>query len=162
MKIGEGVEWALHACTLLAVLPPESGLSAGRLAEFHGVPPAYMAKHLQALAQAGILASSPGRRGGYRLARSASEITVLDVVLAVEGDDHAFRCTEIRRRGPAAGPASRYRTPCLITHVMHEAEDAWRASLASRTIADVVAGLGSAVHPDAVVKTVAWLQEAMS
>src|SRR5881392_2325010 len=108
MQLGEGVEWAIHACTLLAVVPPDRTLPASRLAEYHGVPPAYLAKHLQALAQAGIVESVPGRRGGYRLAKPADEITVLDVVLAVEGDRSSFRCTEIRRRGPVALPAKEY------------------------------------------------------
>src|SRR4051795_8446042 len=99
MQLGQGVEWAVHCCTVLAMVPPDRTLPAARLAEYHGVPPAYMAKHLQALAQAGIVESVSGRRGGYRLARPADKISVLDVVVAVEGDRPAFRCTEIRRRG---------------------------------------------------------------
>src|SRR6266508_5269600 len=100
MRLGEGVEWALHCCTLLAVLPPDQAMPASRLAEYHGVPGAYLAKHLQALSQAGIVEAVPGRRGGYRLARRPDEITLLDVVDAVEGAEGSFRCTEIRRRGP--------------------------------------------------------------
>ena len=49
------------------------------------MPPAYLAKHLQALAQAGIVESVAGRKGGYRLRRPAGEITLLEVVDAVEG-----------------------------------------------------------------------------
>src|SRR5688572_29989943 len=102
MRMSEGIEWAIHCCAVLAVVPPDVALPAGRLAEFHGVPPAYLAKHLQALASAGILESVAGRRGGYRLGRPASAIRLLDVVDAVEGGDPAFTCTEIRQRGPAA------------------------------------------------------------
>ena len=101
MQLGEGVEWALHCCTVLALVPPENTLPSSRLAEYHGVPPAYLAKHLQALAQAGIVESVAGRKGGYRLARAAYDITLIDVIDAVEGARPAFRCTEIRRRGPA-------------------------------------------------------------
>jgi DNA-binding IscR family transcriptional regulator len=61
MRMGDGVEWALHSCTMLALLPPESALPAARLAEFHGVPAAYLAKHLQALSQAGIVQRSAKR-----------------------------------------------------------------------------------------------------
>jgi Rrf2 family protein len=161
MRMGDGVEWALHSCTFLAVLPAGTSLPAARLAEYHGVPAAYLAKHLQALAQAGVLAAVPGRRGGYRLARPAGEITVLDVVLAVEGREPAFRCMEIRRRGPAAGPPDHYRAACTITHAMHRAESAWRNELAATTLADIVAGLGAAVHPEAAVKAARWLQEVL-
>src|SRR5690349_6405763 len=110
MQLGEGVESSIHACTILALIPPDAALPAARLSEYHGVPPAYMAKHLQSMVQAGVLESVPGRRGGYRLARPADQISVHDVVLAVEGDKPAFRCSEIRRRGPAAVPAREYRS----------------------------------------------------
>ena len=130
MKLGEGVEWALHSCTVLALVPPDSAMSAARLAEFHGVPPAYLAKHLQPLSPAGIIESVAGRRGGYRLARPAADITVLEIVQAVEGSDRAFRCTEIRRRGPAAAAAAAAtRRSCGIAKAMYRAENAWRAEL---------------------------------
>src|SRR5260221_10015300 len=114
MKLSDGVEWGVHVCTLLAVLPPDSALPAARLAEYHGVPAAYLAKHLQALAKAGVLETVKGARGGYRLARSPAEITVLEVVEAVDGEEPAFRCTEIRRRGPLAMPAREYTKMCGI------------------------------------------------
>ena len=161
MQLGQGVEWALHCCTLLAAVPPDRTLPAGRLAEFHGVPPAYLAKHLQAMAQAGIVESTAGRRGGYRLARPASEITVLDVVDAVEGGEPAFRCTEIRRRGPARVGAAEYRHPCGITTVMERAEAAYRAELERVTIADLVAGLAETVSPVAIRKGLVWFQEVL-
>src|SRR5690348_13786661 len=127
MQLGQGVEWAVHCCTVLAMVPPDRTMPAARLAEFHGVPPAYLAKHLQSLAQEGIVESIAGRKGGYRLARPATEISVLDVVDAVEGSEPAFRCHEIRRRGPARMPAREYREPCGIATVMARAEEAYRA-----------------------------------
>lgn len=160
MRLSDGVEWAVHCTTILAVLPG-TPLSGAALAEFHGVPPAYLTKQLQALVRAGIVESVPGRRGGYRLGRPADEITLLDVVLAVDGDERAFRCTEIRRRGPAAVPAREYTPVCAIAAAMWEAEEAWRSSLASRTVADIVAGLGSTVPPKAAAKAAAWLQEVL-
>ncbi|MDQ1403208.1 MAG: hypothetical protein QOG03_1524, partial [Actinomycetota bacterium] len=102
MKLGQGVEWGIHCCAILALLPDGTALPSARLAEFHDVPPAYLAKHLQALAKAGIVTSTAGPKGGYRLARPAAEITLLDVVEAIEGRTAAFDCTEIRQRGPAA------------------------------------------------------------
>ena len=80
MRLGEPVEWALHCTTVLALLPSDAAVPAARLAEFHGVPAAYLAKTLQALAREGIVESVPGRRGGYRLAKPPADITVLDVV----------------------------------------------------------------------------------
>lgn len=161
MRIGEGVEWAVHACTLLAVVPPGSTLPAARLAEYHEVPPAYLAKHLQALSRAGIVESVPGPRGGYRLARPAAEITVLDVVEAVEGDEPAFRCTEIRQQGPAAQPPECYPRSCAIALTMWAAEAAWRSELRNRTISDLASAAAQAATPAAIETTVEWMRGAL-
>ena len=161
MKLSDGVEWGVHACVLLAVLPSEAALPAARLAEYHGVPSAYLAKHLQALARAGVLETVKGPRGGYRLSRPPAEITVLEVVEAIDGDEPAFRCTEIRRRGPSAVAAREYRTPCGIHRTFTRADDAWRAELAATTIADLVAGVVQEAPRVAVDKAARWLTEAV-
>ena len=161
MRLGEGVEWSLHCVAVLATLPPPLALPAARLAEFHDVPPAYLAKHLQALAAAGVVESVVGPRGGYRLARPAVEITVLDVVEAVDPDPSTFRCTEIRRRGPAAVAAREYRVPCAIHAVMDRADQAWRDELRRTTIADLIGLVAAGISPKAVEKTVTWLQEVL-
>ena len=121
MKLGEGVEWGLHCCVLLSYLSPGRVLPGARLAEFHGLPPAYLAKHLQALANAGILRATAGRAGGYALAREPERITLLDVVRAVEGDSPAFVCTEIRKGGPCAANSRAYRRSCGIARSMARA-----------------------------------------
>lgn len=162
MRLGEGVEWAIHCCTLLAVLPDGAALPAARLAEYHEVAPAYLAKHLQALRKAGLVAASPGRNGGYRLARPADEITLLDAVLAVEGDRRAFRCTEIRRCGPTGMPAAAYRAPCGIAAAMHRAEDAWRASLDGVTVADMVREALPALDAAALERGATWIESAIT
>jgi Rrf2 family protein len=161
MRLSEGVEWGLHCAVVLAVLPPDTALPTARLAEFNGVPAAYLAKHLQAMSRAGVLAAGTGPRGGYRLARPPADIRVLDVVEAVDGDDPAFRCLEIRRRGPAALPAREYRTMCGIHRVMVDADAAWRAELARTSIADLATGVARDASPKAVEKFGTWLQEVM-
>src|SRR5438552_2987201 len=98
--MSEGVEWALHTCLNLAWAEPGTSVPTATLAAFYDLPPAYLNKHLQALARAGIVASTPGPRGGFQLARNPARITVLDVVTAIEGPQDAFRCTEILRKGP--------------------------------------------------------------
>jgi Rrf2 family protein len=159
MQLGQGVEWAVHCCTVLALVPPERTLPAARLAEYHGIPPAYLAKHLQALASAGIVESVAGRNGGYRLAQPAAAVSMLDIVDAVEGGERAFRCSEIRRRGPASLPAAEYRAPCAIARVMHDAEDAYRAHLADVSIADLLQELSVTISPVAIRKAAGWFQE---
>jgi Rrf2 family protein len=162
MRLSEGVEWGLHCAVLVAVLPADTPLATGRLAEYHGVPVAYLAKNLQAMSRAGIVAAEPGRGGGYRLARPPTDISVLDVVEAVDGEEPAFRCLEIRRRGPAAVPAREYRTMCGIHRVMVEADEAWRARLARTSIADLAAGVAQDASPKMIEKFGTWLQEVTS
>lgn len=157
--MSDGVEWGLHCCTVLAALPTGTTLPAAKLAEFHEVPPAYLAKHLQAMAGAGIVESLAGPHGGYRLAKPPAEISLLDVVLAVDGDDTAFRCSEIRQRGPAARPSSSYRRPCGIARAMWRAEDAWRAELQATTIADLVIELVATVPREQLMASAQWVQQ---
>lgn len=157
--MSDGVEWGVHCATILGALPEGVALSAARLAEYHGVPAPYLAKHLQALTRAGVFVAVPGPHGGYRLARPAAEVTVLDIVEAVDGRQPAFRCTEIRQRGPAAVAASEYRLPCGIHGAMMRADEAWRAELRATTVADLLMGVLADASPEALAKGVRWLQD---
>ena len=137
MKLSAGVEWSVHCCVVLS--QAKAPVPSARLAELHGVSKTYLAKHLQSLARAGIVRPSEGRDGGYVLTRAPEEVTVLQVVQAVEGDEPAFRCTEIRQQGVLAAPAEECLAPCGIAKVMAAAENAWRDSLSRTTIADLAA-----------------------
>jgi Rrf2 family protein len=157
MRISGGVEWAVHCCVVLS--QAEEPVPAQRLAEFHGVSRTYLAKHLQQLSRAGLVASTEGRVGGYALTRAAEEISVLDVVLAIEGDEPAFRCTEIRRNGPFPAGPEQCKRPCGVARAMYAAEDAWRASLAGVTIADLAATVRRDNGPQTFVRLRGWLAE---
>ncbi|GAA1264500.1 transcriptional regulator [Planotetraspora silvatica] len=140
MRLNEGVEWAMHCCLTLAWLGDEEPISTARLAAGYELPPPYLNKQLQALVKAGIMTSTPGVRGGFRLAQPLAKITLLDVVMAIEGPAEAFHCTDIRERGVGAEKAAwQFRTPCAISTAMRTAEVAWRRALAAQTLADVQA-----------------------
>jgi Rrf2 family protein len=141
MKLGDGVEQAIHSVAMLAGLSDGGVLSAAALAEFHGVSTSYLLKHLQALSGAGILETLPGPKGGYRLARKPKSITLLDIVLAVEGAAPAFRCNEIRQRGPNPAPKRYFVRPCGISTAMLRAEQIYRAELARTSMADILSDL---------------------
>ena len=153
MRLPEGVEWALHCTWLLTLARDGDALPARRLAEFYGLPEAYLAKLLKALVRAGLLSATSGPRGGFRLARPPEAITVAQVVEAVEGQSPLFHCMEIRQRGPVPLTGAACRKPCGIAKVMHRAELAWRKELAATTIADLVetSGIG------AVTRVSTWL-----
>ncbi|MET7442212.1 RrF2 family transcriptional regulator [Streptomyces sp. NPDC004082] len=155
MKLTNGVEWALHCCVSLS--QSQVPVSAGRLAKLHGIPPAYLAKHLQSLSQAGILRSTPGPVGGYTFAHPPEQVTVLDVLRAVDGPEPAFRCTEIRRKGPLAVQPEKCTKPCAVSRAMAAAEDAWRAALRHITIADLAEDIDADSDGTAMAEVRQWL-----
>ncbi|MFA1537824.1 RrF2 family transcriptional regulator [Actinomadura monticuli] len=115
--------------------------SRGRLFAEVGGPAAYLAKQLQALVKGGVLAATTGPRGGFRLARPASEITLLHIVEAVDGASSPYDCREIRRQGRGALPPEQCRDACILAAKMARAHEAWRSSLGETSLADVLAGL---------------------
>jgi Rrf2 family protein len=162
MILKNQVEWALHCCAVLAGLPPERYLATKTLAEFHGVPKEYLSKALQALSQAGIVTSTLGPGGGYRLARAAADITFLDIVEAVEGKRSTFACTEIRRNAPCYSDSGRPRPecergPCAVARIMWSADEAWRASLRAVRLSDLAGHLLEDPGPEALQRNLDWL-----
>ena len=139
VKLSAGVEWSIHCCVVLS--QAEAPVPSGRLADLHGVSKSYLVKHLQSLAGAGLVRPIEGRDGGYVLTRAPEEITVLEIVQAVEGTRPAFRCTEIRQQGVLAAPPEACLSPCGIATVMADAEQAWRESLSGTTVADLSASV---------------------
>jgi Rrf2 family protein len=138
MRMSEGVEWALHSCLALVWLEDEAPLSTATLAAAFDLPSPYLNKQLQALAREGIVASTPGPRGGFRLAKPAEEITLLDVVAAIEGPDDPFQCQEIRQYGAMRdAPRAEFRQECVVAAAMRTADVAWRKALREQTIADI-------------------------
>lgn len=141
MKLPASTEWVLHCAATLAQLEPGATASAAQLAEYYDVPAPYLAKQLQALVRAGVLAAMTGPRGGFRLARAAPDITLLQIVEAVDGASSPYECREIRQQGRGALPPEDCRRICVIAEKMAEAHRAWRSSLAGVTLADILAEL---------------------
>ncbi len=157
MKMSAGVEWAIHSCLVLS--QAEGPVPAARLAEFHDVSRSYLAKNLQALSRAGLVSSTEGRDGGYLLTREADDISVLEIVQAIEGAEPAFRCTEIRQRGPMPASKEVCRRPCVIAKAMADAEHAWRTSLSGVSVTDLAEGLASAVGRQTLTGLRGWLAD---
>lgn len=157
MKLTGGLEWALHCCVVLGVAGEP--VPVATLAEIHDVSTTYLAKQLQALSRAGIVRSTQGRAGGYLLTRQPKEITMLDVVEAVDGPGAPFVCTEIRQRGPLAAAPKACKSLCGINRAMLAADRAWRESLRAVTIADLTKGVQRQYAGDVMGDMAAWLSE---
>lgn len=94
--LGKNVEYTIHSLVYLIDTPDNSTITVRDLAKFQNISETYLAKAFTKLKKAGIVRSNIGVKGGFKLARSASEITFLDIVLAVEGEISFFECNDIR------------------------------------------------------------------
>jgi len=157
MILKSQVEWALHCCAILSGLPEGRYLSTKALAELHGLPKEYLSKALQSLSQAGLVHTTLGPSGGYRLAKPAAELTFLDVVEAVEGSGRTFVCQNIRANNPCRPKDFCESGPCAIARIMWEADEAWRAALRKATFADLGRTLEKEVDPAIWAGTFEWV-----
>ncbi|MDR7415457.1 MAG: Rrf2 family transcriptional regulator [Armatimonadota bacterium] len=92
MRLTRETEYALRALRYLAGLSGGETAPASRVAEACGLPREFLSKTLRRLVRAGLLRSSRGRSRGYALTRSPREISVREVLEAVEGPDYFRRC----------------------------------------------------------------------
>ncbi len=159
MRIGKGVEWAAHTCALLALLPPGSALAGDALADFLGVPSPYLAKQLQALSRAGIVAAQRGAAGGYWLAQAPESLSLWDVTAAIEGTAPSFRCTEVRRSGPCGASPAECSGPCPIAAAFQRAEADYRRALAAVPLTDVIAGVAREATSARKRRIRDWIQQ---
>lgn len=161
--ISTGVEYALHCLLFLVDQPPGSPATGTRdLAELQGISFEFAAKLFTKLRKAELIVATEGASGGFRLARPADKITVLDVTNAIDGEKSLFDCKEIRSRCAVFNnnpPAWSTRGVCSIHAVMLEAEQRVRETLAAHTLADLsgrVKSKASAVYGEQVIN---WLEE---
>ena len=91
LKISEAASLALHSTVLLAANPDEL-ISTREIAAILHVSEAHLSKVLQRLTRAGIVRAIRGPKGGFRLAKSAHETTLLDVYESIEGTFTPSKC----------------------------------------------------------------------
>ena len=85
MKISRSTGYALVAVGYIAENYMDGAVLAARVSKEYGIPLEYLLKILQQLVRANVLRSKRGPRGGFFLARSAEDITMLQIIEAVDG-----------------------------------------------------------------------------
>lgn len=166
MQYSIGVEYALHSLVLLIHVPQGTSLGIRDIATYLGVADSYLSKTFTKLAKAGIVSSMPGVKGGYQLARPPAQISLWEVVEAIEGSTPMFHCTEVRRNSVLFEgqelPDYVQCSPCTIKVIMLEAEQQMRSYLQARTLAGLHETLKEtlpAAHQDASKR---WIHEAVT
>ena len=93
LRLSKKADYALMAMKHLAVHGDRESSSAREIAEQYNIPIELMAKVLQRLVRRGLLASHQGTRGGYQLARRPGQISVADVIQAIDGPVMVTACS---------------------------------------------------------------------
>lgn len=133
MTLSKFSRYALYATVEMALAGDEP-VTVAQVAGPHGIPPTALAKVFQRLVRAGIAVGTRGIGGGYRLARSRADISVLDVVsvfdsLRTPGRD----LLDARAAGKAAAPQAG-----SLQRLFDEVDELTRATLASVTFETLV------------------------
>ena len=155
------VEYGLHCLLYLVDSSGNAKASSFDLAEFQGISPSYVAKLFTLLKTAGLVTAIEGAQGGYRLARRAEDITVLDVIEALEGEKPLFQCKEIRSKCALFGaspPGWATKGLCSIHAVMREAESQMKRSLAGHTLADLSQRVDRKAPKAFPIDVIAWFE----
>jgi len=100
LELTKRADYAIRAVLALARTPANERRSVRRLAADQRIPVRFLPQVMGDLVRAGLVEATIGRTGGYRLAKAATEIPLLAVVEAVEGDSQRRVC--ILRGGPCA------------------------------------------------------------
>ena len=96
LRLSKKADYALMAMKHLAVQSgrhPDRSASAREIAEAYAIPIELMAKVLQRLVRGGLLLSQHGTRGGYQLARTPGQISLADVIQAIDGPVTVTACS---------------------------------------------------------------------
>ena len=118
----------------LARHEPSKSLPLPQISEAQRLPLPYLEQLFLALRRSGLVESVRGRSGGYRLSRAAADITISDVMAAVEEDTHFTRCNEETAGGCHAGER------CITHGLWKGLSEATAGYLSAVTLADVVTG----------------------
>lgn len=145
VKLPSGIEYISHCLVVLAVSDSKKPVPRRILSKMFDIPEAFLAKQLQMLSKAEIINSSTGPSGGFVLAKSAADISLLDVVESIQGKQPFFNCSEIRCKGifSSFSEEIKKRGDCAIHQSMVQAEEKWRDSLSQQSIANLVSALSS-------------------
>lgn len=124
-------DYAVRAVLALAKSAAGERFSVSRIAARENIPPRFLPRVMSDLVRGGLVEAETGRTGGYRLARPAEAISVLDVIEAVEGD--ARRRTCVLRGGPCG-----LAPMCNVHQVFADAQDLLLSRLAAARLNTLV------------------------
>jgi Rrf2 family protein len=131
MKLTHAAELAVRGALVLAEEYGQGPVPLAEICRRRELPREYLTKIFSSLSRAGLLKPIRGKGGGFVLAREPSEITLLEVIEAVEGPIILNFCQH--------DPPQCERDDCPVRPVWSDLQDHIRTTLGSRTLGDFVA-----------------------
>ena len=146
LRLSKKADYALIAMKHLAVRGDRgpASSSAREIAELYDIPIELMAKVLQRLVRRGLLASQQGTRGGYLLARQPMQISVADVIQAIDGPVTVTACST------EEGQCEQF-SKCNVRDPLWRVRERILAALGECTIAELAADVPPPPAPKAAV-----------
>ena len=103
LRFTSAADYAVRAMIHLACLPEERQVLRDEIAAAENIPSSFMAKILRSLVRGQLLRSARGVNGGFALSRTPDEITLLEIVEAIEGPLNLTDCSTRARPAGRAG-----------------------------------------------------------
>jgi len=139
MVLSQKSQYAVRAVFELAKRQGSGPLKAGRIAEAQYLPVRFLENILGQLRQGGIIDSTRGKEGGYRLRRAPEDVTVGEVIRLVQGPMAAIDCAEAGLEdGGGSGHACPLRTGCVLLPMWDKAHRAMMDVFDGTTFGDLL------------------------
>jgi len=134
MQITRAAEYGVLGMMHLGRLRNGSMAMIDEVSRAEKIPKSFLAKIFQELGRAGLVRSNRGARGGFSLSRKPAEITVLEVIEAIEGKIVFQRCRLDR-------PDCEHAGGCALCGLFERAQDGVKDALTRTTLQDLIAGV---------------------
>jgi Rrf2 family iron-sulfur cluster assembly transcriptional regulator len=135
VRLTRGADYGTRGIVRLARMSDRGVVLVSAIASAEGLPESYLAKIFQDLAKEGIIRSHRGAKGGFSLARPAGEITLRQIIEAIEGPIALNRCL-----APSEG--CEHRLTCSIYCALAKAQEQLVAVLDGTTLQDLATNPG--------------------
>lgn len=135
MILSQSSQYALRIAAFLSLGDSKAAFSSSEVAKSTHIPPDYSSKILRKLVKVGVLASTKGKRGGFKLAKSPSKIRFIEVFEAIEQSTLPDGCVfGLKRCGD--------KNPCILHSRWKVLKESFRSWASNSTLADVVHDAG--------------------
>ena len=131
MKITRACDYAMRALIYMADKPSGTIFMRSDLSRLSQVPDSFLGKILQGLVKANILVSVRGKKGGFRFEKKSADVSMFDVINAVEGD---LRITECLSNTDFCGQT----TSCNLHRMWRLIQDTLTSRLKQTTLKDLM------------------------